>query len=203
MDLNAADYLRQLQDLLPSGDNDVIWPRDNSAVLTKLLQGFAAELARVDQRGFDLLREADPRTTSELITDWERIVGLPDPCRGVPDTLDERRAALVGRLVTRSDQSPAFYRRLIETLGYIDVEVLEFRPFLADYSNAGDACCESDDWRFVWEVRAAGFDFSIRPFRTGLAAVGEPLRDWGFNLLVCALNQVRPSHTLIFFETGV
>jgi uncharacterized protein YmfQ (DUF2313 family) len=199
--MSAVDYLRHLQALLPRGP---AWPREDDTGLTALLHGLAEEFARVDRRAADLLTEADPRTASELLADWERVVGLPDPCRGTPATLEERRAAVVGRLVNRSDQSPHFYHRLAETLGYTGVQIIEFGPFECDSSCAEDTSCDDAAlWRYVWEVRADGLDFSTRPFRAGRSAAGEPLRDWGYNLLVCVLNKMRPSHTLIFYETGV
>jgi uncharacterized protein YmfQ (DUF2313 family) len=77
MALNAKAYLQQLQALLPRG---LAWPRAVDAHLTKLLSAFSLEFARVDQRVDDLLDEADPRSTLELLPEWERMAGLPDPC---------------------------------------------------------------------------------------------------------------------------
>jgi uncharacterized protein YmfQ (DUF2313 family) len=77
MALTDTDYLRQLQALLPPGP---AWPKNDDATLTRLFGALASELARVDGRAWQLLEEADPRTTAELFLDWERVAGLPDAC---------------------------------------------------------------------------------------------------------------------------
>jgi len=65
--MRADDYLHQLQALLPSGP---AWPRDRDAVLTQLLAAFAEEFARIDARTAQLIEEADPRATYDLLADW-------------------------------------------------------------------------------------------------------------------------------------
>jgi|GEM_PF-2742733 len=77
MGLTADDYLALCQNLLPSGP---AWPRESDAFVTRLLDAWAQELARIDARVDALIEEADPRTTSELLDDWEREYGLPDEC---------------------------------------------------------------------------------------------------------------------------
>lgn len=77
MVLSAEAYLAQLQALLPPGS---AWPRAANATLTKLLGALAEELARLDARALALIDEADGRSTLELLSDWERVCGLPDPC---------------------------------------------------------------------------------------------------------------------------
>lgn len=71
--LTAAIYSRVQQHLLPPG---VPWKLDSDGVLTKVLLASGDELARVSQRGVDLIDESDPRTTDELLTDFETALGL-------------------------------------------------------------------------------------------------------------------------------
>ena len=70
-------YTQILQALLPQGR---IWPRDSEATLTNLLQSWADEMARVDGRADDLMDEVDPSTTLEMLSDFERVCGLPGKC---------------------------------------------------------------------------------------------------------------------------
>src|SRR3546814_16731414 len=100
--MDRAAYLAQLQTLLPPGD---AWPRDPDAVLTRMLDAFAAALAQVDGRAGDLITEADPRSTDELLEDWERVTGLPDPCAGDEQTAEGRRGRVVKKLPNRGGQS--------------------------------------------------------------------------------------------------
>ena len=197
MALSADDYLSQLQALLPSG---AAWTREADAVLTQLLHAQAEELARVDGRAEDLLRESDPRTTSELLPDWERVAGLPDTCVPAAQTLQERRDALVTKLTNPGGQSHAFFIALAARLGYT-VTITEFPPFEVGLSGAGDEVGSDDQWRFVWRVN--GPETTVRVFRAGSGRAGEPLRKWGNELLECVLNRYKPAHTNLLFGYGL
>lgn len=73
----ADAYLDQLLALLPPGAALV---REPGSPLVRVLGVTAAELARVDARAEQLLLEADPQETAEMLSDWERALGLPDIC---------------------------------------------------------------------------------------------------------------------------
>lgn len=138
-------YTPLLQALLPQG---LAWTRDPAALLTKLLSGLGATFDRVDRQALQLIEEADPRTTSDLLVDWERVAGLPgvDP---VPGTLGGRRLALVARLVARGRQDEAYFVELAASLGY-SATIERFRPFVAG-SLVGDSLTQGT-WVFVWDV---------------------------------------------------
>lgn len=70
MAMTADDYRTALQALLPRG---AAWTRSPEAVLMRVLAACAEEPERVDERADDLLDEADPRATLELLSDWERV----------------------------------------------------------------------------------------------------------------------------------
>ena len=132
----ASDYRRGLQQLLPPGP---ALPREDGAWLTRLLDTFAQELARIDARALRLIEELDPRTALELLPDWERICGLPDACSGtIAVTVPERRAAILAKLTSRGGQSIAYLTTLAAALGY-SVAISEFRPLRAGF-HSGDRC---------------------------------------------------------------
>ncbi len=114
--MSADQYREQLQALLPSG---AAWPRDQAAILTATLDALAQELGRVDVRMTDLLNEADPRTTNELLADWERSRGLPDPCVTGTLTTDQRRNNLVAKVTNLGGQSPAYFLLVAERMGFV------------------------------------------------------------------------------------
>jgi uncharacterized protein YmfQ (DUF2313 family) len=119
MGLTAAAYARMLSALLPPGK---LW-RTVGSVLEKLLLGSADELERVDGRGDDLLDEADPRTATELLDEYERELDLDEAA-----TTAERRARVVARLIARQRYRPAdFQESLAPLLGQdaADVVVIE------------------------------------------------------------------------------
>lgn len=192
----AADYLEQLKTLLPPGQ---AFPREAGTTLHRLLDGMSIELARVDARGEALPLEANPSTASEMLSDWERVAGLPDKCAGVlEETLQGRRNALVSKLASTGGQSEDYFIGVAAALGY-QVTVEEFRPFRAGLSVAGDTI-SNGPWVFTWRLHAPLV--TIIPFRAGQSAAGERLRSWGNDTLECKLNQIAPSHTILLFAYG-
>lgn len=191
--MKAAGYLAQLQALLPPGD---LWRRDQDASLTNLMKALAQEFARIDSRAQDLLREADPRTTSELLEDFERVAGLPDPC--VPDvqSVEARRLRLVQKLTGRGGQSRAFFIELAANLGF-PITITEFRPFTAVSSCA--SAINPNPWCYVWLVNAPAVRIDNM---TATSACREPIRSWGNELLECVLTRLKPAHTHLLFGYG-
>ena len=84
----------------------------------------------VDGRAADLLeRESDPRLTIELLPDWERNWGLPDPCYTAPLTIDERQLALVMRMTMQGAQSREFFIGVAAQIGY-HITISEYRVWV-------------------------------------------------------------------------
>ena len=192
----AAEYREQLKALLPPGQ---AFPRDPGTTLHDLLDGMSIELARVDGRASVLPQEVNPATSAELLSDWERVAGLPDKCSGVlEETLQGRRNALLAKLTSTGGQSSAYFAALAAELGY-DVTIEQFRPFRAGRSVAGDALTNGA-WAFTWRVRAP--EVTVISFRAGRSAAGEALRAWGNDTLECKFNQLKPAHTILLFAYG-
>lgn len=194
MGMTAEQYLSQLQALLPTG---AAWSRDPAATLTLLLAAVAEELARIDGRVDDLIREIDPRQAAELLVDWERLAGFPDLCTGPLETVAERRAAVHARITALGGQSRAYFIALAAALGY-SVTITEFRPFVAGGGLAGGELTNGS-WPFTWRVNAA--ETTVRHMTAGSGA-GERLASWGNQLLECALGRYAPAHTITQFSYG-
>jgi len=194
--MDRAAYLAQLQALLPPGD---AWPRHPDAALTQLLDALAAELTRIDARADDLLDEADPRSTAELLTDWERVTGLPDPCVGdlADQTIEGRRERVAQRLTSRGGQSRAFFIAMAEALGYAPVTITEFRSFTCNsYCDEG---LDPDPWRYVWRINAPAVTIEEMSCES---SCNEAIRTWGNEVLECVINRFRPAHTHVLFGYG-
>lgn len=192
--MTADDYRRQMQALMPRG---MAWTLAPLAWLTRLLAGLSEEFARIDARVRDLIGESDPRTTIEMLTDWERTLALPDNCSNVlAPTLQGRRDDVLSKLIGIGGQSRAYYIAVAARLGYA-ITIEEFLPFRVGRSSIGDRVY-SEDWTWVWRVN--GPAVTVTSFRTGVSRCGEPLRSWGNALLECRLNQIKPAHTRIIFS---
>lgn len=187
----VAAYREMLLALLPVGR---AWNRQPGSVLARLLEAIAAELAAIEERSGILIAECDPRTTAELLTDWERALGLPDPCTGAQDNTAARRAAILGRLSDSGGQSRAWFIALAARLGYT-VTITEFDAF-----TCGMTCglpLNGQDWEYAWQVNAP--QTTVTLFLAGAGVAGDPLASWGNDLLECVFERAKPAHTEVIF----
>lgn len=175
----AAAYAAQLRQLLPRGP---LWQWREDSPLVGLLLALAAGLSRFHLAAARLPREADPRTTSELLAEWEASCGLPDGCLPGGGSADQRRNAIVARLVATGGASRAYFIEIAAVYGYT-ITITE--PAL-----------------HTWRVNSTE-DVSITPFRAGLSRAGEPLRTFGNQQLECLINRIKPAHTVVEFAYGV
>lgn len=191
---DATSYLSQLMALLPGGD---AWSRTRQVGLGDLFTGMAAELARVEQRVRDLEEEADPRTAFETIDEWERDLGLPDPCTASATNLSARQVLAWRKYAYEGGQSRAFYIDLAASLGF-EIEIHEFDPDVDDYDASLTPLITDGRWRFVWRVHVLNdTDYSV--FRAGAGVAGDRLVEGGAVDLECIISSIRPAHTRVIF----
>ena len=170
-------YRASLKKLLPLG---MAWPRGAGANIHKLLDGLAAEPARIHDRADDLMGEMHPATVTELLEEWEAVWGLPDYCVSDLDTLGERRSALMSRIRLVGGQTPGFFIRLAAEVGYT-VTVTE---------NVGGNPT-------VWRINAP--PVTVRWARAGQSRAGNSIRTWGNEILECTIQRVAPAHLQLLF----
>ena len=106
--LSADQYRNQLTSLAPPGK---ALPEQSDSNWQQLLQALAEEYSRLDSRLHELVKEGNPESTNELLTDWERLLDLPGPCDTLPETIQERRLAAHGKLIRVGGASPAYFHR--------------------------------------------------------------------------------------------
>lgn len=190
-----AAYLEQFKALMPPGE---AWLPERGSTLEALLSVFAAEFAKIDARALELLNEADPRSTLELLGEWETAVGLPDPCIGQPTNLNERRALVHQRLTSRGGQSVAFFEEIAIALGY-DIRIEEHRPFVCGISDCGGTdMCGGAEIRFWWHVVVLGV--KVVWFECGVSVCPDPMADFGIgDELICIFTRLKPAHTHLTF----
>jgi uncharacterized protein YmfQ (DUF2313 family) len=132
----GEEYAEQLVQLLPQGQ---AWPRDWDSVLMKVVRGLTLVWGDIEQRASTLLEvESDPRRTIELLPDWERNWGLPDPCYSAPLSIDERQLSLVMRMTMEGAQSRQFFIAVAAMIGYT-ITITEYRPFMCGMDRCGDS----------------------------------------------------------------
>lgn len=192
---SADDYTRQLEQLLPTGP---AWPKEGDTPTARAFPPIGASMVAGHQRLNQLIEEADARTTSELLDDFERVVGLPDPCLDPPASTAERRRRVVQRLTYQGGQSAAFFIGMLAALGYPGATIKEYRPFVA--SSKCSAALNQGGWRFGWTVSVpAGVNVQVM---TCVARCNDPLASWGDPGLQCLLAVHKPAHTRLFVGYG-
>lgn len=196
MSFSREVYTRLLARFLPRGS---AWESAGpGGKLQLLLKGIAIELERFAERVDRIAIEMDPRTTVELLTDWEIALGLPDECRAPSETAQDRRQQIHAKLTGTGGQSIPYFKDVAEALAY-SIEVIEPRPFRAGSSCAGDPCYD-DSWRHVWF--ASSPDFRAQEFKAGQSGAGDPLRKFDNTILECVFNRFKPGHTKVHFLYG-
>lgn len=140
MSLDANAYVKQLKQLLPPGG---LFFLEASSVISATLAALADEFVRVDARGDDLVNESDPRTATETIADWERVLSLPDAqVPVISGVLAERRLAVTQKYTNVGGQSSAFFMALALNCGYA-VTIQKFQLMRAGF-RVGDRVYESN-----------------------------------------------------------
>jgi len=190
--MTHADLLKRL---LPVGVYDI-----NAALLGADLAADGAVCDGAQDCAMRLIDEADPRVTSELLADWERVLGLPDSCAGgAAMTVSQRRNRVLDKLRKVHGQSRQFYLDLAAMLGYTDTSITEFRPM-----SCGAPCdlpVYGEDWRFAWQVNTVNA-LAVYQMRVG-DPCDSPLRSWLSSELQCRLNKLKPANTVVLMNYGV
>ncbi|WP_410498152.1 YmfQ family protein [Chitinibacter sp. S2-10] len=190
MRLTQSDYLQQLQQLMPPG------PAWEGELIVRELDVLAKSFAAVHARSGDLLREASPYQTTEMLADWERVCALPDSCSVQSSmTMADRRAAVAGKLMAIGGQSAAYFIAIAKAMGYPDATITQYsarrcgRRMGTPYGGVA--------WQFVWQMNLPASQVVAR--RSG-SPMGERYRVWGNAQLECVINKLKPAHTLVRFK---
>lgn len=206
---SGNDYVEPIVQLHPQGQ---AWPSWNQeSVYMTWINGVSQIWGDVDGRADDFLRrESDPRTTIELLPDWEKAFGLPDDCLAEPLTVGDRQKALVMRITMEGGQSRQFFKDLAAQVGQ-QIEIIEHSPFTCGISQCGDTSyltdsgfprweCGDPTMRFYWTIAPA--KPRLTWFRTGGPSVcGDHLLTIGqYTDSECLFNRLKPAHTELAFD---
>ena len=184
-------HLDLLKRLLPPVSVD-----PNGAAIALELAAEANVLNLAQWYGDQILLEADPRTASLTLTDWERVYGLPDICvaaAGITQSVSERRAALVALITMLGGQSPAFFIALAAVMGYA-ITISELHPQTTEDDT--EYAVQDEQYRFIWVVNASLYN--LRELTTE-DDTEMATAVWGNKLLECRINRFKPAHTLVLF----
>ncbi|MCW5760106.1 MAG: DUF2313 domain-containing protein [Phenylobacterium sp.] len=191
---SREDYRDALLSLLPRGR---VWSKDEGSTQYRLMSGLAPTFERLDARAQFLLFDAFPANSVELLEEWERTLGLPDPCEGEGQSIEQRRAQVVVKMFEGGGQSVPYYLRVLDRLGYTNATINEFAPFRAD-CDVADTPLYGEDWAHVWEIRLP--DFRIFHFEADVSTAGDFLESYGDEAVFCLIAAIQPAHTFVIFS---
>lgn len=144
-----------------------------------------------------ILLEADPRTTSLMLSDWERVYGLPESCilaAGITQSIAERRAALVAKVSMQGGQGDQFFIDLAAALGYQITITLLHAETTEDNT---EYAVMDEQYKFVWQVNAPLN--TVRNFTTE-DDTEMALAVWSNVLLECTIKRYQPADFFVLFS---
>ena len=176
-----------------------------------------------DQQGLDVLPAGASGPGGLGLIDigvFQLPVSYTHLCGGTADTLTERRAQVLLKLVRPVGQDMPFFEALAASMGY-PATVEEFRPFAADESGAEDYLNDAPGgavvdrstspatfqpsqyhgWLFVFRLNVAEA-YPARWFQADSSGAEDRLATWGNSEFECAINRAKPAHTIALFGYG-
>jgi uncharacterized protein YmfQ (DUF2313 family) len=205
---SGDDYGNAFLTLLPQGQ---AWPREPGTTEDLACRGLADYWGSVDARAADLLEtESDPRATRELLPDWERNWGLPDPCmKDPPSALEARRAALIAKMTLVGQQSRQFFIDVAAAYGYT-ITITEYAPYMTGVSRCGDTRWYNNgdyrwrlgpqEMRYFWTIHVNATKITRFHCNSSQCGIDRLLRIFVADDLECILGRLKPAHTEIVYD---
>lgn len=179
-------------------------------VAYRLVAAFAESYEDAWEALCNLAAELDPRTTSQMLAEWETALSLPDACLPVATTVAERRAWIIWRLEKRRwttaqdwkdlaalfgltiDVTPGWYVQKISLWG-------DFRFPMAfnDFPKLGRFRVYID----ITNIDFPGFEYGASGTN---ADVGFPIpfgnTDDRVTQFMCLIDRIRPANTIVLWN---
>ena len=186
-----TDYQAAMLRLMPRGR---VWRTDPASNLSALMLALAPTYTRSMAAAAQVLIDASPATTSNLLPEWESSLSLPDPCTASNPSIEQRQAAVRAKFGARGALTIPYFVALALALGFV-ITITEYVPFVVDMSV--DLPLADSEWAFVWQVNAPAittFYFSVDE-----SSVEDPLQTYDAGELICRITQDAPAGTLVIF----
>lgn len=168
----SKDFRNALLNLLPMGP---IWSRAEGGMVWFWANIIAQSYVRNSDRAIELLKVAFPATATELITEWENTVGLPDLCVGPVEDITTRQMLVVDRLVSSIESSTDFYIAYAKKYFGIDIVIDQYSPFR--FGTSFNRPFGYEEWSHTWRIRS----------------------DQDLQFLPCIFSRMAPVHTYLLF----
>ena len=91
--------------------------KSRETTANRMMAGYAESYDDMTASLDHMITELDPRTTDEMLPEWETSVSLPDPCLPAGKTLEERRSWIMWRLTKKRWNTLQDWEDLAELFG--------------------------------------------------------------------------------------
>lgn len=193
---SVADYTDLLYNLAPPG---IVLSPEKTSTSYKFLSGLAAELLRVDQKINDLIIESDPRTATLTIDARYAEAGLPDPCRGMAATYQEKKNDILGKWTSRGGASAKYFIDVVNAYGIVaKIKDAISGAFYIDETRIESRGIE-DSFVHTWQISFLNLNKTF--FRAGESLAGEALETSATTSLACIIEKLKPAHTTVLYNS--
>jgi uncharacterized protein YmfQ (DUF2313 family) len=158
-------------------------------VFSKLMSAFAKELEFLEDNIILLLKEAIPGLAVDLLEDWERDLGFPDPCTPLSQTLEQRQRNVHAKYTGQYGQNPQFYIDYANSLGST-IQIVESGGYGQPF-RTGDATTPD-------KTRVGNRLYSMQSLHTWVVKISPT--DPNKSMIICTFNRLKHAHTEIIFQ---
>ena len=152
-------------------------------------------LDKFDTYNQDIFYNIFPNTAVELLPFWERTLALIYQSDAI---IQQRQTAIITKLNETGGLSIPYFTNLAAARGW-NINIIEYIPFRADFSAAGDPIYDREDI-YKWTVEVNTIENRVYPFRANLSQAGDQVQHIDtIDDLETLFNNLKPAHTICEF----
>lgn len=179
--------------------NDPLWDDKNveASELRKILLGLASQWLDARETVNTVCREYDPATTTQLLSEWETTVGIPDGCfRTTGVSLEKRRQQVLLKLAGINVTTAKQFENIAQILG-VSITVEAAKDSYSTTFEMTFPIVLLSESESIFTIIVTVYDITEGfPYTFPLS-----LSDGIISLLRCLFNKLKPSHTLLYFRS--
>jgi uncharacterized protein YmfQ (DUF2313 family) len=190
----TQDWINSFLGELPQGR---LWDKSLDSPLYQVVASLMPNIAALSDDATNLIVDAFPATTVDLLPEWQATLGMPDACSiGQNLTLLQAQQQVLARFIGAGGQSVPFLIAYALALGYA-ITITEYSTFKAGTGKAG-GIITSAGIAFSWLVTLPAQQ--ILYFLAGSSTAGQKLETVENQIIQCELQRICPAHTNLFFQ---
>lgn len=142
------------------------------------------------------LNAMQPEQSGELLSDWERVLGL----NGTGKNYGQRLSAVLLKINAMGGLSIPYFIQLAKSAGY-NITIDEPQPFRVGQNRVGEHLA-NEDIIYTWVVNVQSNSQIISRFRAGGSTAGERLSYFADSVIESIFQDLKPAHTVVRYLSG-